>query len=131
MKNRFKVLVIPFSLLVIIIVIATGCKKDETNPDFASSIASTYNGTFTASGIGSLTGASTLAKVSDTMVNLTLTISGQNISLNGIIVSSPSKDAYSLTLSDSSGSFTGTVQGKTLNYTMTSGTDIITFTGTR
>jgi hypothetical protein len=108
-----------------------GCKKDNSSPDFATSISGTYNGNFSISGVGSVTGSSKLTKADDNLVNLTMTISSQEISLDGIIVTSPVKNSYSLTYTDLSGSFTGTVQGNNFSFSMSAGTDVVTFTGTR
>jgi hypothetical protein len=122
------------NLLVIIGLLSaelTGCKKDNTNPDFAGAIAGTYTGTITASGIGSVSASTTITKVNETTVNFVITIGGTPIPLDGITVSNPSGNTYALSLSDSSGNLTGTVIVKTLNFTLTSGTDVDVFTGTR
>ena len=123
------------NLLVIIVLLSTvltGCsKKDDDSPDFASAIAGTYTGTVTVSGIGTTSGSTTITRVSETKVNMIVAITGTQVPLNGINVSSPSSNTYSLSFSDSSGSLSGTVSGLNCNWTMTGGGDVVVFSGTR
>ena len=71
-----------------------------------------------------------LTRSSDEEVNLVIKIGDQDTSLDGIDVSS-SGDAYNLNYSDSSGSFSGTVNGNLFTWTMTADNETMTFTGTK
>jgi len=118
--------VLYFIALVFLVI---SCKKDEPNPDYASIIAGTYTGTVTYGGIGSVAGTSKLSKSTESVVDLIITIGTSTVPLNGITVSSSSSNVYNLSFVDSSGSFTGKVQGKKLDWTLTSGADVVVFTG--
>jgi hypothetical protein len=97
--------------------IASGCQKDKNLPDYASQIAGTYSGTVTVVGTGTVSCTSTLTKSSNQKVDLK--------------ISNSAGDVYNLTLTDSSGSFTGTVNGNTLTWDMTAGSIHETFSGSR
>jgi hypothetical protein len=111
--------------------IASGCQKDKNLPDYASQIAGTYSGTVTVVGTGTVSCTSTLTKSSNQKVDLKITIGSNSTSLTGIKVSNSAGDVYNLTLTDSSGSFTGTVNGNTLTWDMTAGSIHETFSGSR
>jgi len=114
-----------------LLLLATGCEKDSSSPDYASKVAGTYDGTLTVVGTGSLSGSSILTKSSDKVVNLEIIIGSSSIYLNGIDVSKPGSSIYYLNLTDATGSFTGTVNGNSFTWTLTDGDDVITFSGTR
>ncbi|MGD0581622.1 MAG: hypothetical protein ABR974_01610 [Bacteroidales bacterium] len=109
----------------------TSCKKDSNSNDFAGVIAGTYTGTITATGIGTTSSSTAITRVNDTIINFAVTVSGSSRPFSGIAVSNPSANTYSLTLSDSGGSLTGTEAGNTLNWTFTSGSETDVFTGTK
>ena len=112
-----------------LLLLATSCEKDSSSPDYASAIAGTYYGTVTVVGSGSVSGSSKLTRSSDKVVNLSITIGSSSIPLNGIAVSK-SGSSYYLNYTDASGSFSGTVSGNSFTWTLTDGSDTITFSGT-
>jgi len=113
-----------------LLLLATSCEKDSDSSDYASQVAGTYSGTVTIVGTGSVSGSSKLTKSSDKVVNLSITIGVSSIPLNGIDVSKSGSNYY-LNYTDASGSFSGTVNGNSLTWTLTDGNDTITFSGTR
>jgi len=130
MTPKVRTWIYPLLLLGFLITVTVGCKKDETNPDFAKAVSGTYTGTVTMAGVGSVAAVCTIAKATETTVNMTVVIGGSSVPLPGITVTG-SSGSYNLSYSDSSGSFTGTVVGKTLNWTLTADSDVAVFTGTR
>lgn len=118
-------------VLIIIFTALNACEKDESGPDLASSITGTYTGTVNVSGTGSAGCTCVLSRSSNTKVNLSITVYSTTVDLDGISVTSAGTDMYDLSLSDSSGSFEGTVDGNTLSWTLTGGGYTETFTGTR
>jgi hypothetical protein len=111
--------------------VITSCTKKDDNPDLASIIAGSYNGTVTASGIGSAAGTTTIVRVNETRVNLVIVIGASSIPVTGVDVSNPSTNTYNLSYSQSGETLSGTVTGNTFIWTLTSGTDVIVFSGTR
>jgi hypothetical protein len=126
-KNRICI----YLLIGFLLVLATNCKKDKTLPDYASKIAGTYNGTVTVIGTGTAAGSSTLTKSSEQVVDLEIIIGSSNIPLDGIDISSDGDDIYNLKYTDSSGSFIGKVEGNKLTWTLTAGSVVDTFTGSK
>jgi hypothetical protein len=131
MVKKSRTWIYTLTVLALLLTVVTGCTKDNSSPDYASKIAGTYNGTITVVGTGSASASSKLSRNTDTKVDLLVTIGASPVSLNGITVSNSSGNSYTLSFSDNSGSFTGTVQGNTLSWTITSGSVVDVFTGTR
>lgn len=107
------------------------CEKDESGPDLASAVTGTYSGTITVIGTGSAAGVCVISRSSDTKVSMKITISTTTATLPGIVVSSLGTDSYDLSLTDSSGTFDGNVNGNVLSWTLTGGGYVETFSGTR
>lgn len=105
------------------------CKKDEGTIDYASMVVGTYSGTVSYNGAASSAASSTLSRVSERTVNLVIIIGTTSIPLDGIVVAASTNNAYSLSYVDSSGSFTGAMNGNKLDWTLTAGTDVIVFSG--
>jgi hypothetical protein len=130
MKQRNRIWIYPSMIIMgFLLLLATSCEKDSSSPDYASAIAGTYYGTVTVVGSGSVSGSSKLTRSSDKVVNLVITIGSSSIPLNGIAVSKSGSNYY-LNYTDASGSFSGTVSGNSLTWTLTDGSDTITFSGT-
>ena len=131
MKQKNRIWIYSLVLMGFLLILATSCEKDETLPDYASKIVGTYNGTVKVTGIATVPGSSTLTKSSEQEVDLEVKIGSSSIPLDGIEVSSSGADIYNLKYSDSSGSFTGKVEGNILTWTLTGGGDTMTFSGTK
>lgn len=127
MKNNK--IINPLIVIGFLLLLATGCKKDQV--DYASQITGTYNGTVTIVGTGTVSGSSTLNKSSEEVVNLIITINSKDTPLNGISVSSAGNNVYNLSYTDASGTFSGQVNGNSLTWTLSAGSAIDTFTGTK
>jgi len=126
-----KNLILSLSLAVMLVTFSVSCTKDDNSPDLGSKIAGTYIGTLTMVGTGTVSCSSQLTRSSNTKVNLVIYIGTSNVPLNGIEVSSSSTDVYSLSYIDSSGSFTGKVDGKTFTWTLSAGGVTQTFSGVK
>jgi len=120
-----------FTAFVMMLAIFSACEKDDSGPDLATAVTGTYAGTITVVGTGSAAGTCVISKSSDTKVNMKITISTTTATLPGISVSSAGTDSWDLSLTDSSGTFEGSVNGNTLTWTMTGGGYVETFSGTR
>jgi hypothetical protein len=116
--------------LIFILSTAIGCTKEE-DTDYASIVAGTYTGIVTYGGIGTVSASSILSEGSETEVDLIIIINANTVSLDGIAVSSITNTAFNLSYIDPGGSFTGTVQGDKLEWTLISGLDVAVFSGTR
>ena len=110
--------------------LAISCEDDKNLPDYASEIAGTYVGTVNVVGSGTVSGSSILTKRSDQKVDLEIKMGSSSIPLNRIDVSLSGGD-YNLKFTDSSGSFTGKVEGNLLTWTLTDGSDTVIFSGNR
>jgi hypothetical protein len=122
-----------FSLMVIIGLlnaVLTGCRKYDTGEDLAGIIEGTYTGTVIASG-NTVSATTTITKINETKVNLVVTFGTTTVPMNGVKVSIPSNNRFSLAYSDSSGKLTGNVTGNTLSWRLNAGGYIVTFTGTQ
>jgi len=119
-----------FILFVVFSIALTSCKKDknENLNDYARNIAGTYNGTMTADGSAAVSASSILTKSSDTIVNLIILVGSNSIPVNGIMVNK-SGTIYNLTYAG--GSFEGKVEGNQLTWTLTAGSIVETFSGTK
>jgi hypothetical protein len=106
------------------------CKKEESQPSYADAVAGTYHGT-TYYGASHLPCTAIITKTANTKVELTITTNGSSFSFGEIAVFKTGDNFYSLSLSDQSGYLDGAVTGNTLNYSITSGVQNSTFTGTR
>jgi hypothetical protein len=131
MKTKIKTWISLLLLLGFLTTVLISCTKKEDTPDYATAIAGTYTGTLTVVGTGSATASSTLSKSTETLVDLLVSIGARYTTLSGINVSNPSSNNYTLSYTDASGSFTGKVQGNILTWTITDGTSVDTFTGTK
>ena len=119
----------PLIAMVFLLMFASSCENDENLPDYASKIAGDYTGTVFVIGSGSAPCCTTVSKSSGQEVDLKIKIGSNNTPLDGIKVSSAGGDVYNLKYTDSSGSFTGSVDGNLLTYTLTAGSDKVTFSG--
>jgi hypothetical protein len=131
MKTKIKTWFYSLLVLGLLTTIAAGCTKKDDVVDLASAIAGTYTGTINVGGSLSASASSNLSRSTNTIVNLIITIGTTTIPLNGINVSNPSSNNYNLSLTDAGGSFIGTVQGNRLSWTLTAGSDVDVFTGTK
>ena len=111
--------------------LAISCEDDKNLPDYASEVVGTYVGTVNVVGTGTVSGSSILTKRSDQKVDLEIKMGSSSTPLNKINVSWPGGDIYNLKFTDSSGSFTGKVEGNLLTWTLTDGSTTIMFSGTR
>jgi len=109
--------------------LAISCEDDKNLPDYASEIVGTYIGTVNLVGIGTVPGSSKLTKRSEQVIDLEIIIDSESTFLNKIDVSMSGGD-YNLKKTDSSGSFTGKVDGNLLTWTVTDGSATIIFSGT-
>lgn len=131
MKTKIGTLISLLLLFGFLTTVLISCTKKEDTPDYATAISGTYTGILTVVGTGSATASSTLSKSTETLVDLLVTIGTSYTSLGGITVSNPSSNTYTLLYTDASGSFTGTVQGNKLSWTITAGSTVDTFIGTK
>lgn len=115
--------------VVVLLSLVISCEKDEGIKDYASMVVGTYAGTVSYNGGNTVAASSSLSKVTEKTANLIITIGSTTIPLNGIVVASSTNNAYSLSYVDSSGSFTGAVNGNKLDWTLSAGTDVIVFSG--
>ena len=130
MKQKNRIRIFPIALLGFLIMVASSCKKETNLIDYASIIEGTYSGTLTIPGTGTVSCSTKINKSSEKVVNLEITIGVTNVPFNGVDVSF-GNNAYNLTYVDSSGSFVGKVNGNTLTWTLTAGSVIETFSGTK
>jgi hypothetical protein len=131
MKQKNKIWFYPLIVFGFLLILSTGCSKDDNLPGLAGAIAGTYNGTISVNGSGTVSCSSILTRSSQTKVDLTIIIGATNIPLDGINVSSSGSNIYNLSYSDSSGSFTGKVEGNLLTWTLSDGSTSETFSGTK
>jgi len=129
MKKHFTKPINLFIALGILLSLNSGCNKDEQ--DYASQIIGTYNGSITVVGTGTVPCSTTVNKNTGSTVDLVITIGSSGTPLNSINVSSSGNSSYSLSYTDSSGSFSGTVSGNKLSWTLEAGGITETFVGTR
>ena len=131
MKHGNRFWIYPLVVMGFLLMLTSSCEKDENLPDYASEIAGTYDGTVTLVGTGTVSASSTFTRSSNTKVDLIVTIGSNNISLDGIDITSSGGNIYNLSYSDSSGSFQGKVEGNVLTWTLTAGSIVETFSGTK
>jgi len=130
MKQKNRIWICPSIIMGFLLMLAISCEKDKNLPDYASEIVGTYFGTVNVVGTGTVSGSSILTKRSDQKVDLEIKMGSSSIPLNKIDVSLSGGD-YNLKFTDSSGSFTGKVEGNLLTWTLTDGSTTIIFSGTR
>lgn len=130
MKQINRIWIYPVILLGLILMLAISC-KNGISPDYASEIEGTYVGNVTVVGTGTVPGSSILTKTSNKEVDLEIILGTESVPLTGIDVDSSDDDIYDLKYTDSSGSFTGKVEGNRLTWTMTAGSITETFDGTK
>ena len=119
-----------FILMTVVSMVITSCDRNDPQPDYASIIAGTYNGTVTT-GSGTTAGITTITKRSDTRVDMDITAGTHSLNIPGIKVSSVEDNVYTLSFAIADKSLAGEVEGNTLTYTLASGVLTGTFTGTR
>lgn len=122
------------SLLFVLIMIGFGCEKDTDTPSslIVNDAVGIYSGTWVVVGKGQASGTCEVIKVSDTSVNLEMTISGQVIpTLPGVKLSDEGNGKIKLSYSDPSGTLTGSIQNNSINLTLKAGTITETFSGTK
>ena len=108
-----------------------GCKKEEVNLDYASEIEGNYIGTLTYVGLGTTSASSKITRSTNFCINLTLTIGSNKLDISPISVHKSSDNYYTLSYTSSTESLIGTVQVNTLNWTLSSTTEVIIFVGNR
>lgn len=138
MKQRNIILNFSLIAMAFILILVCSCTtKDDILPDYASKIVGTYNGTITLVGTGTLSSSSILSKSSEQLVDLKIEIGSESFNLDGISVSIStgdsisSGDIYNLKFTDSSGSFTGKVEGNRFTWTLNAENIRETFSGTK
>lgn len=83
-------------------------------------------------GTGQATGTCKVVKVTANTVNLEMTAGGQAIpKLPGVTLSDRGNGKIKISYSDSSGSLNGTIENKTISFTLKSGAITETFTGSK
>jgi hypothetical protein len=131
MKHKNRILIFPSIIMGFLLMLATSCEDDKNLPDYASEIVGAYYGTVNIVGTGTVSGSSILTKRSEQVIDLEVKIGLESTSLNRIDVSMSGGDIYNLKKTDSSGSFTGKVEGNLLTWTLTDGSTTIIFSGTK
>jgi hypothetical protein len=97
----------------------------------SDSVKGYYSGTFTFNGASGGTATTDVVVVDANTVQTIFSFNGgANTSLSQVDVTQ-SGNNYSLSYTDGSGSFTGTVSGNNLTWSLSSGGDISTFTGNK
>lgn len=90
-----------------------------------------YSGTFTFNGSSGGTATTDVVVVDATKVQTIFSFNGgPSSSLSSVTVAQDGSN-YSLSFSDASGTFTGTVSGNNLTWSLSSGGDVSTFTGSK
>lgn len=131
MKYQNRIWICSLIVMGFLLMLASSCQKDETLTDYASEIVGTYNGTITVVGTGTVPSSSKLTKSSEQVVDLEIYVGSSSTSLDGIKVSSSGSNIYTLSYTDSSGSFVGKVEENILTWTLTAGSVSDTFSGTK
>jgi hypothetical protein len=120
------------AIALFILVCCFGCKKDDTSADLATGTAGYYTGTWTLVGTGTIPGTCQVVKVSNSSVNLIMTANGGTVPpLPGVKLSNGGNGKVNLSYSDNSGTLNGSMQNNTLTFTITDGTVVEIFAGTR
>jgi len=113
------------SALVLGAVLLNSCTKPS------EAIKGMYSGTFTFNGTAGGTATTNVVVVDANKVQTVFSFNGgANTSLSQVNVTASGND-YALSYTDGSGSFTGTVSGNNLNWSLSSGGDVSTFTGSK
>ncbi|MDO9254111.1 MAG: hypothetical protein Q7U54_01265 [Bacteroidales bacterium] len=123
-----------FSLAIFILMICFGCEKnsDDSSVDLAANSTGVYSGTWVIVGTGQVAGTCEVVKASGTSVNLVMTAGGQSIpTLPGVKLSDGGSGIIKISYTDSSGTLNGTIQNKSLSFTIKAGTITETFSGTK
>lgn len=103
----------------------TSCAKPS------DSVKGYYTGTFTFNGTAGGNATTDLVVVDVNTVQAVFSFNGgANTSLSQVDVTQSGND-YALSYTDGSGSFTGTVSGNNLTWSLSSGGDVSTFTGNK
>ena len=122
-----------FYFLVVILMIGYGCKKDsDTSGDLTAGKSGSYVGSMTLVGTGTVAATCKVVKVSNTTVNLEMTVAGETIpTLPSVTLSDAGSGKINLSYTDSSGSLNGSIVNNTLTFTLQAGTIQENFSGTK
>jgi len=123
-----------FSLAISILMICWGCEKnsDDSSADLAANSTGVYTGIWAIPGTGQVAGTCQVVKVSGASVNLVMTAGGQSIpTLPGVKLSDSGSGKINISYSDSGGTLNGTIENKSLSFTIKAGTITETFSGTK
>ena len=136
MKNKTQIRNFSFALIGIVVMFAVSCKKDADQatpapPDYPSLASGLYTGNYMYSGV-QIPGTAKLTKANDTAVIFDMVISGQVIPPSPPVkASAGSGGSILLHSADAGGIIDGNVFNKTIYFSLTSGTGVVTFTGTK
>jgi hypothetical protein len=122
------------AIAIIISMICFGCEKnsDDATIDYAKTASGTYSGTWVVVGTGQTYGTCEVVKVTATSVNLKMTAGGTTIpTLPDVKLSDGGSGKVKISYTDSGGTLTGTIENKTISFTLKAGTITETFTGTK
>jgi hypothetical protein len=117
--------------VVSILFLATGALLLNSCTKPSDSVKGNYSGTFTFNGTAGGTATTNVVVVDANTVQTIFSFNGgANSSLSQVNVTQNGND-YALSYTDASGSFTGTVSGNNLNWSLSAGGDVSTFTGSK
>lgn len=122
------------AVAILILMFCFGCEKDSDSPsiDLAISATGLYTGTWVVVGTGQATGTCKVVKVTATTVNLEMTAGVQTIpTLPGVILSDGGSGKINFSYTDAGGTLNGTIENKTISFTLKAGNITETFTGTK
>ncbi len=120
-------------IVVLFLLTCFGCKKNnDPSGDLGTTAAGLYSGTWTVVGMGQIPGTCQVTRNSSTIVTLNITANGSAApSIPGIQLSNGGSGKINLSYTDISGSLTGMIINNTLTLTLTDGTIVETFAGTK
>jgi hypothetical protein len=122
------------SISLILLMISFGCKKSEDpapETDMATKVSGIYTGTYSVMG-QQVSGTCEVKKASAATVTFTVTISGQPTPPSpAITISGGANSTYTFSYIESGDTMNGTFSGKTLTFTMVSGSYTVVFTGAK
>jgi len=106
------------------------CDKVEISSGYADKVVGTYNGTM-SHGADHYACTSRIVKTTDTKIKLTIIMSESSFTIGEIDVKNAGNNTYTLYYADSSGDFSGKVEGNELTYCINVGLLNDLFTGYR